>query len=241
MSREQGNLPTCYPLGSVDAIRNVMDRGVPDLRAGLCGKVFDMAERFKDILVSRPKIAKWVTLYHPDAQGPIDTAELIWGSDIFYAFYDEIDLLKGFLDLMTDQYIKIMREWFRIVPPAGENAVHWGRLQKGLLMVRDDSLMNLSPQTYVDFIRPLDQRLFDEFGGKGAIHFCGRADHFIEEMSKMRGLTGVNLSQPQHNDMEKIFQHTVDKGIKLIGLERWGLDPAVESKRPLRCQVHGQD
>ena len=85
----------------------------------------------------------------------------------------------------------------------------------------------------MEFVRPLDQRLFDEFGG-GAIHFCGRGDHFIEAMSEMDGLYGVALSQPEYNNMETIYRHTVDKKIKLLGLAA----EAVQSAgRPLRGQV----
>ena len=43
-------------------------------------------------------------------------------------------------------------------------------------------------------------------------------DHYIASCCAMEGLHASNLSQPAYNDMEKIFQHTVDRGIKLIGL-----------------------
>ena len=38
--------------------------------------------------------------------------------------------------------------------------------------------MNLSPDMFMEFIFPYNQRLFDIFGG-GGDHFCGRGDHFI--------------------------------------------------------------
>src|SRR5208283_4453302 len=104
------------------------------------------------------------------------------------------------------------------------------------LMIRNDSLMNLSPQVYVDFVRPLDQQLFDEFGG-GAIHFCGRGCHFIEAMSAMRGLSGIQMSQPHLNDMETIYRNTVDKRIKVLNLDTKAAQAAVAAGRPLRGQV----
>ena len=75
--------------------------------------------------------------------------------------------------------------------------------------------------------------LFDRFDG-GAIHFCGRGDHYIEAMCEMDGLTAINMSQPELNDMDVIFRNTVDKGIKLVGFGGMDLDNV---GRPLRGHV----
>ncbi len=87
----------------------------------------------------------------------------------------------------------------------------------------------------MEFVRPLDQRLFDQFGGTGAVHFCGRGEHYIEAMSQMRGLTAIAMSQPHLNDMGPICRNTVDKGIKLLGFPR---EAAESAGRNLRGQVH---
>ncbi len=38
--------------------------------------------------------------------------------------------------------------------------------------------------------------------------------------------------------MEKVYRHTVDKGIKLLGLKREAADAALARGRDLRGQVH---
>jgi len=236
MNEKLDTLPTAVPLGTAK-IKDLIDRGVPNIRSGLGATVFETAQRFLDVFREYHAIGRHVALYHPDVQGPIDAAEVIWGSDIFLAVYDQPDLLRQFLALITETYIAFMREWYRLVPRTSEYSVHWGLMHKGALMLRNDSLMNLSPDFYVEFVRPLDQRLFDEFGG-GAVHFCGRGDHYIQPMSQMRGLHAVNLSQPRLNNMQTIFRNTVDKGIKIIGLDA---DAAITAGRPLRGHVHCSD
>ena len=231
---ELNTLPTGVPLGSKDKITSLVDAGVPDIRRGIGGRVFEVAERFLEALGRYPVLGRNIALYHPDVQGPMDAAEVIWGSDMFYAFYDEGDLLKGFLDLITETYIEFMREWYALVGAPGEYATHWSLMYKGVLMIRNDSLMNLSPETYVEFARPLDERLFAKFGECGAMHFCGRGDHYIEAMSEMKGITAVAMSQPHLNDMEVIYRNTVDKGIKLIGFD-W--KSANSARRDLRGKV----
>ena len=226
-------LPTARPLGG-QRIAALLDAGVPDLRAGLGGAVFDMADRFNEVLARYPVLGRNVALYHPDTQGPIDLVELIWGSEMFLAFCDDAEQMRGFLGLVTDTYISFMRRWFALAPAPRPYCVHWGLLQRGPVMLRNDSLMNLSPDIYTQFVRPLDQRIFDALGG-GAVHFCGRGDHFIAAMSQMRDLSCIALSQPHLNDMEMVYRHTVDKGIKLLQLDR----PAAQrAGRPLRGQVH---
>jgi hypothetical protein len=234
MPRAQGDLPTPRPLPDEAAIRAAIDAGVPDLRRGQGANVFDTAERFLEVLDRYPVLRRWVTLYHPDTQGVIDNAELAWGSAIFLAFYDQPQLVHDFLDLMTEHYLAFLRKWFELVPPDAPYAVHWGAMFKGRIMIRDDSLMNLPPDIYTSFIRDREARCLRELGG-GAVHFCGRGDHFIEALSQMPGLTGINMSQPHLNDMSRIYAHTVDRGIKLIGFDP---QAAASARRDLKGQVH---
>ena len=96
---------------------------------------------------------------------------------------------------------------------------HWGILyHRGKILLRDDSAMNLSPELYREYALPYDAELLEQYGG--AVHFCGRGDHYAEALSTAKGLYGVNVSQPDYNDMEKIYRNTVDKGIKLLAFNK---------------------
>lgn len=215
MPREMDTLPTTRPLGDA-AIDRLLESGVPDLNTGLGRKVFEMGEVFAEVFEHYPKIKKYVDVYHPDTQGPLDICELLWGGDMFYAMYDEPERVHALLALVTETYARFMEKWFALFPRKSEYGTHWGRLMfKGGILLRDDSAMNLSPEFYEEFARPYDAHLLARFGG-GAIHFCGRGDHYIASMSEISGLTGVNLSQPHLNMMEEIYTHTVDKNIQLL-------------------------
>ena len=232
-------LPTSEAIpGGADAIKRLLDAGIPDLNTGFGGKTLEMGRRFVEAFAPYPNISKWVHIYHPDIQGPMDIAELVWGSSIFYELADQPELVHAFLDLVTQTYTKYLREWNSIVAPLeGGIAAHWGLLHKGMIMLRDDSAMNLSGEMFEEFVRPYDQRLLDEFGG-GAIHFCGHGDHFIPAMTKMRNLHSINMSQPHLNNMESIYQHTVDKGISIIGFDSRHAATALASGRDLHGRVH---
>jgi hypothetical protein len=238
MPRESDTLPTGKPLYDSDKVRELVDRGPAEPRNGLGAVTLDTGSRMRDLFAKYPNVEKYVHIYHPDAQGTVDIAEMVWGSPLFYAFYEETELMSELFEVITQTYIAFMREWFKIVPPVPACSPHWGMYHPGPIMLRDDSLMNISSEMYVEFVRDHDQRIFDEFGG-GAIHFCGRNDHFIEAMSKMNGLHAINLSQPDMNDMETIWKHTVDKGIFVVGFDHTVAQQAIDAGRPLHGRVHG--
>jgi hypothetical protein len=58
-------------------------------------------------------------------------------------------------------------------------------------------------------------------------------------MSQMKGdgLTAINMSQPHLNDMEMIYQYTVDQGIKIIDLDPAWVQKAVDLGRRLYGHV----
>jgi len=230
-------LPTSRPLNDREAIRQLIARGVPDLHTGYGAQVLEMGRRYAAIAREYPKVGKHVFIYHPDLQGPMDIAEVIWGSTIFYAAYDEPELVRALLELACATYSAFMREWLRIVPFRPGGNAHWGLYHGGNIMLRDDSAMNFSPDMFAEFIAPYDQRLLDEFDG-GAIHFCGRGSHYIAHMAGLRGLCAIAMSQPEYNDMEIIYRHTVDRGIKLLGLKREAAEQALARGRDLHGQVH---
>lgn len=238
MDEKLNTLPGVRPLaGGAADVGKLLDRGVPDLCSGLGGKVLEMAEVFAAIGRQYPLIGKYITIYHPDLQGPMDVCEMLWGSSLFLEIYDNVGLVHELLLLITQTYIAYMCEWYKLLPPAGDYAVHWQMLHRGRIMLRNDSAMNLSPQMYEEFIRPYDQMIFDKFGG-GGIHFCGRGDHYIKAMSAMRGLYAVAMSQPELNDMEAIYDNTLDKGINLIGFPRAYAEASLRSGRDFHGRMH---
>lgn len=215
MDYKHNTLPTTRILSGEDEIREILQKGIPDFNVGFGKKVFEFAQFLKDALAPYPKIQKFVRVYHPDLQGPLDICELLWGSEFFYAIYDDPDFVHDFLSLITDTYSAFMKKWFEFFPASDVNP-HWQSLYfRGKILIRNDSAMNLSPDLYKEFSLPYDKKLLDTFDG-GAVHFCGRGDHYIPILCSLNNLYGINMSQPEYNDMETIYRNTVDKGIKIL-------------------------
>ncbi len=215
MDEELGTLPTTWPFDGDDAMKKLLAGGMPDLDGGFGGRCFETLSYFQEKLAPYPKLSEAVWIYHPDLQGPIDNAELIWGSSMFYAFYEQPDTVKAVTELITDTYIAFLDRWLEATPERDPDFTsHWSLFMKGHVMLRDDSIMNLSPDMYREFVKPYDERILARYGG-GGIHFCGRADHCIDMMTDSPNLTMVNMSQPHLNDMKRIYDATIGKGIAL--------------------------
>ena len=227
--RELNTAPTTRVLGSTDRIREMVDRGLPNLENGFGKRTFECGEYLAELLSKYPKISKYVNVYHPDLQGPLDIAELLWGPDMFYAMYDEPELVHATLSLICETFTAFLRRWQTIFPCTSDINCYRLYHYRGTILLRCDSAMNLSPDMYEEFAAPYDGLLLKRFGG-GAVHFCGRGDHYIEKLCNLPGLYGVNLSQPQYNDMETIYRNTVDKGIKILMLPTQ--QPIIDKDRP---------
>ncbi len=237
MDETLNTLQTTRPLGA-ESMQALVEHGMPGMESGLGATVFAVGKRLAQIAAHYPKIERYVHIYHPDMQGPMDLCELLWGSEIFMDLIDKPSLVHQVLRLVTDTYVQFMRLWDGVVGTNTRNwACHWGMMHAGKIMIRTDSGMNLSPDMYEEFIRPYDQRLLNELGG-GAVHFCGRGSHYIASTCSMDRMYAINLSQPHLNEMETIYRNTVDKGIRLIGFNRSHAEKALAADRKLHGAVH---
>ncbi len=213
MPRETDTLPNVRAMDE-DRVAALIGKPLPDLGAGNFAAILRFARNWQEIQKKYPKIGRYVRAEQPDLQGPMDNLELIMGSSaVFYGLYDEAETMHALLDIITGTMEKLMDGWLSCFPENRAFANYFTHVEEGMLCIRDDSAMNLSPEMFSEFIAPYDGRLLKKYGG--LIHFCGRGDHFIGRMTAMEGLSGVNMSQPHLNDMEKIYAATIDRGIHL--------------------------
>jgi hypothetical protein len=212
------NLPWVDHLGSTDEVKRLIDRGMPGLNEGFGGKIIKTYEFYNETLKNYPKCNKYIIRYHPDLQGPFDVAHLIWGPDIYLALYDEPDLVKELMGLVTDTYIAYMK---KVKPDLNDEYegcnFHWGSLCAGKITLRNDSAVNISKDAYNEFSKPFEQKILNEFGN-GTIHFCGRADHLVLEMATLENLKGLNFGRTPNGEwgqryIELIYENLREKNI----------------------------
>ena len=238
MPDETNTLPCTRPLpGAIAAIKAILEKGKMDFSRALAGRVFEFVKRWDEISGPYETVRRYVNVYNPDLQGPFSLVDMLWGSGIYLDIFDEPDTVHAAADFFADVIIAFLKKYHALCPPFDPgHSVEWGLLHSGAVIIRNDAAMNISGGMYREFAMPRDQRIIDAFGG--GIHFCGKGDHYIGHVSRIRGLSVINLSQPECNDMEVIYQNTIDRGIAIIGLPVFEVKRALASGRNMRGRVH---
>ena len=198
------SLPWAHHLPDRDAIRALIATGVPDLKAGLGRDCFETAAYYRETLRPYAKLSRAVVIYHPDLQGPFDVAHLLWGPDIFVAMFDCPELVHALLDLVVETYIVWLTAWKAFSGEGNDWTAHWRIMMRGGAMLRNDTPVMISARQYREFVKPYDQRLLDVFGG--CVHFCGSGKSFLADMVDSEHLYGLNMSQPELNDMDAFWR-----------------------------------
>ena len=190
-------------------------------KGGIVEKSIETLQFYAETLAQYPTCKKAIQVALPDLQGPMDTAHLLWGNDIFVAFRDEPQMLSALLTRIADVMLALVARYRpytvdHLDPLA--NCQHTYMIP-GRLLIRDDTSIMVSAETYTEVIRPHDARLLSE-AGKGSIHFCGNGQHLIDSLLEIPDLLGLDLSQPELMDFEDIYHKCSAKGIALTQISR---------------------
>jgi hypothetical protein len=200
-------LPAALPLHDTDRIRDLVAAGVPNLRGGLGGQVLDTVEFYLEALAPYPKLREWVSIDLADTQGPLDAAEIIWGSEIFLAMYEEPELVHAFLALVTDTLAAFTRahqaiDGISFTDPSSP---------LGRVCVREDAGVMVSGALYDRFCKPYTAQIIGEFGG--SIHWCGDGNAWWRSLITLPKLNAVNPYQGQFYDPVELHHACRDAGV----------------------------
>jgi len=218
------------PVHSSQAIRAIIDRGVPDLNGGLGAQVVETEAFFRGILHDYG-LDPYVHMFQANNQGLFDVAYLLWGQEIYIALHDEPELVHALIALITQTTIEFVRRQKEVLGEPPDEMYHWWyRVPAGVRVV-DDVTFNLSPATYAEFCRPYNERLFASFGG-GYIHYCG---HMLKSQALRlgtKGLRGVEMGGDEmwHNPdftLEKMWRQAAVHQVTIC----W-VGPGLHSERP---------
>ncbi len=209
VSFEHNTLPAALPLHDTDRIRAWTEAGIPNLRGGLGGRVLDTVAFYKEALAPYPKLRESVSINLADTQGPLDAAEIVWGSEILMFMYEEPALVHAFLDLVTDTIAAFTR-MHQVVDGVPFNPPP---TPLGRVCIREDATVMISGEMYDEFCKPRAQRLLDEFGG--CIHWCGDAKAWWRSLVTLRNLNAVNPYQGQFYDPVEMHAVCRDAGVMI--------------------------
>jgi len=131
-----------------------------------------------------------------DTQGPLNIALTLTGIEkLFIWMFEYPHAVHELMDFCTDALI----QWIKVQKNHAGHKLHGDSYPHTLYLpsgyggvsFSDDDLVVISPSQYREFVMPYNEKLLAAFGG-GTVHFCGSAEHQLENLANMIGCTGVN-------------------------------------------------
>ena len=131
-----------------------------------------------------------------DCQGPLNIALCLCGlENLCLWMTDYPNAVHELMEFCTHALI----EWVKVQKQHAGQPLNSGAFPHGILLpegfggvwISDDDCVVLSPKLYRQFVVPYNGKVFRAFGG-GTLHFCGTAEHQIQNFLDTEGLRGIN-------------------------------------------------
>ena len=203
-------------LNNVDKIKDLIQKGVPDLRSGHGKKVEEYEDFAKSVLSEYENLSKHIHLMLPDTQGPFDLACLLWGSSILMALHDEPQVIEQLMELVTETFIQYnLHHKARIGEPLDSGYHICGlKLVRGGIRICEDSATLISGEMYADMVKKHSAKALDPFDG-GWVHYCGNGSHIIDDIIDLPGTNVVHLGNPDYHDFLGMYSKLASNDIVL--------------------------
>lgn len=226
------NMPWCEPLAEDDLLE-ALDRDV-DIAAGLGGRVFETERFYLDVLSEYASLREAVRIFVSDTQGPFDIAHLVIGHRIYTEIYDNPELVHRVLDMVTEAYISFTKAQKEIIGEGNDWSSHSQVTVPGGVRICEDSPTNISPDAYLEFCRPYNERILEEFHG-GWIHYCGKGHQIFPHVISTPGLTGINFGNPEMQDLTALYEQASRHG---VGILSWSGPFSPENERRIKTGIN---
>jgi hypothetical protein len=89
---------------------------------------------------------------------------------------------------------------------------------KGRILLRNDSVIMMSPAMYRNLIASHDEHVLRELGG-GGIHSCGKIEDHIPAFLELPSILCLDLGQPELNNVDSIYIELKQRRIPLTRLK----------------------
>jgi hypothetical protein len=212
----EDNPPWARSFGTREQFVAALRRDPRDFTQGWCPRVLEQYQFYRATLAQYPALERIIKLVLPDLQGPLDTVELLRGSELYADVYSEPPLVAEALAKAAAAQIGFARCLARYVNdgPSGWAHQH-GFLIRGRILLREDSAIMVSPRMYREQIGPYDEQVLRELGG-GGLHSCGDIRHNAAEYLRLPSMQCLDLGQPELNDLDPLYALARERRIPLV-------------------------
>lgn len=182
----------------------------------LLDTVRNVYRTYLDILADYPNIKRCLHVVLPDLQGPLDTLELLRGSEVYLDFMLDPELTEQALALIAEKQIQTARTLQPFVTPRNDGfSFQQAVMIKGNILIRNDSAIMISPDMYRDQVAAHDEHVLAALH-TGGVHSCGKIDMNVPEIVNLPSIRCFDFGQSYMNDVESVYPLARNKKIPFI-------------------------
>lgn len=205
-----------HPDGRGLSLEAVIEQDPTDFSRGWCPRVIETYAFFRETLRGWPQLEPLIKVVLPDLQSPFDNLELIVGSSVFEDLTTRPEQVGRALARVARAQVGFARRLAEFVTDGPEGFAHQhATMIRGRILLRDDSVILMSPQMYREVVAPHDEFVLRELGG-GGIHCCGNVGRHAATFLERAGLECFDFGQSEMNDVEAIYRMAQARRVALI-------------------------
>jgi len=218
IEQRDDNPPWVRHYDTSDERLEIFQRDPFDYSTGYVKKLIETYIFYNQVFNDFPNLKKSVRIVLPDLQGPLDTLELLWGSDIYSDLILKPELVEKGMKLLADSQVRLADFLKQYINDGPLNFSHQHATTiKGNILIRNDSAIMISPEMYRNQVAHHDEFILNNLKG-GGIHSCGSIDFNIHEIFNLGSIECFDFGQSHMNDLDKIYQLAANRKIALIRL-----------------------
>lgn len=216
IEQREDNPPWVRHYETADQLKALFEKDPLDFSQGYAGRVIDTNRFYNQVLSDYPGLKKCVKIVLPDLQGPLDSLELLWGSNIYSDFIIDPGLVEKGLSLMAKAQVGFAKYLLQFTSDDQNGFSHQHATTiKGNILIRNDSAIMISPEMYSEQVASHDEYVLHEMTG-GGIHSCGKIDFNIPEIFRLNSIKCFDFGQSYLNDLDSVYAIAKERKIALI-------------------------
>jgi hypothetical protein len=210
------NPPWVRHFETTEEFKTIFEKDPLDFSQGICPKVIDRYRIYSEILSGYPNLQKCVQLVLPDLQGPLDSLELLRGSEIYSDFIINSAMVDNGLRQMAEGQVGLAKHLQQFITKREDGFSNQHAVPiKGNILIRNDSAIMISPEMYANQVAQHDEFALNEMGG-GGIHSCGKIDFNIHEIFHLPSIQSFDFGQSYLNDIDSVYPLAREMKIPLL-------------------------
>ena len=199
-----------------DQLKAIFDKDPVDFSHGYAARVVNTYRFYDHVFSDFPNLKQCIKIVLPDLQGPLDSLELLCGSNIYSDFIIDPELAGKGLSLMAKAQVGLAKYLLQFTSDYHQNFSHQhATLIKGNILIRNDSAIMISPEMYTGQVAAYDEFVLKGMRG-GGVHSCGRIDFNIPEIFRLNSIKCFDFGQSYLNDLDSVYSIAKERKIALI-------------------------